>query len=61
MKSINSICKIANLKYSNPKDKMVCISTDEGYTWKYFSRNKYKSIKAAKKQAYNAIQDHKIL
>ena len=56
MKNIKAICKIANLKYSMPKDKMVCLSTDGGYTWSYFSRNEYDSIKDAKKEAYKSIK-----
>ena len=48
--------RVCNLRYSTPRDKMVCLTNDWGNTWEYFSSNYYGSIFKAKQHAREFLE-----
>jgi hypothetical protein len=51
--------KIAHLKYSTPPAKMLCITLDEGLSWRYINIKKFNgNLRLAKNYARQYIEEN---
>lgn len=53
------IIKVCNLRYSNPRNKLVACSCDWGQTFKYFNSNEYGGLIKAKAAANQWLKEQK--